>query len=88
MPTIDRRPRPRRRPENETRSEEWPDLLREMHAARADPRVWDALRFRVIRSVIASGQRPEQAQRMADAWRKKPIYLPGLPPCKVSMTYD
>ncbi|HMO48709.1 MAG TPA: hypothetical protein PKB14_22125 [Rubrivivax sp.] len=78
MPTLDRKPRARRMPEAA------PDtpltILQAMYAAGNDDAAWAALRPRAVRFYAARGMTPEQAARIFDAYRKKPMYLPLLPP--------
>lgn len=78
MPTSDRRSRTRRRPE------ETPlrgvALNRAMHAAKGDPEAWDELRPRAIRGLMSKTISAEQAAAIFEAYRRKPMYLPRLPP--------
>lgn len=79
MPTADRKPRPRRRPA-EASVDDHATILQAMRAAGRDPAAWDALRARAIRRFVAEGMKPEVAVKMFEAFRRKPIYLPGPPP--------
>jgi hypothetical protein len=78
MPTADRRGRTRRRPDEPPLR--GVALNRAMHAAKNDPEAWDALRPRAIRGMTSKTFSAEQAAAMFDAYRRKPIYLPKLPP--------
>lgn len=79
MPTADRKPRPRRRPEAASNDSD-ATILHAMRAAGRDPAAWDALRARAIRHFVATGAKPEVAVKLFEAFRRKPHYLPGRPP--------
>ncbi|MCL4182156.1 MAG: hypothetical protein KJ011_01760 [Burkholderiaceae bacterium] len=79
MPTADRKPRPRLRPA-QAAPDDHVTILRAMRAAGRDPAAWDALRARAIRRFVAEGMKPEVAGRVFEAFRRKPIYLPGESP--------
>lgn len=78
MPTSDRRSRARRKPEDAPLR--GVELHRAMHAAKGNPAAWDELRPRAIRGLMAGKLNSEQAARIFDAYRRKPSYLPRLPP--------
>lgn len=81
MPTSDRKPRARRH--TEKRSLSGLALLRAMHAAIGDAQAWEALRPAAIRSMARGNLTIEQAARMFDAFGRKPLFLPRLPPAGV-----
>lgn len=80
MPSIDRKPRLRRRTElGEPDTHE--SILRGLHAAIGDPEAWAAMRQRAIRCWSGSGRlTTEQAAAIFDAYGKRPHLLPMLPP--------
>lgn len=54
-------------------------LLRKLHACGRDEQAWEALRPQALRS-FAARMRPEEAQAVFEAYRRRPELLPGLPP--------
>lgn len=80
MPTLDRRPRQRRRRDVDTPDEDYKEVQRAMHSAGRDPEAWAALRVRVIRGLVGQGIRPERAAGIFEAFRRRPELLPMLPP--------
>jgi hypothetical protein len=82
MPTIDRRPRARRR--QDAAVEGWGTILRAMHAAGGDADAWAELRPRAIRC-LAQKHKSEEAAAIFDAYarasqRKPGLFLPMLSP--------
>jgi hypothetical protein len=83
MPTSDRRPRPRRRPDRADESgDEWQEILTAMHAAIAasDADVEPLRRRFMAFAVEHRRQTPEAAAEMWSALRRRPQLLPQLPP--------
>lgn len=81
MPTLDRKPRARRRTtytDTLTSKSQLHAIIRE---TANDADAWAAARPRVVRYLAArSGEKTDIARRIADAYHKKPYLLPALPP--------
>jgi hypothetical protein len=80
MPEHYRKPRARRRLDDDSPPDTPQSMLKAMHAAGRDPDAWAALRPRAVRRYVARGMSPEQAAAIFDAYAKKPHLLPMLPP--------
>jgi hypothetical protein len=78
MPTADRRLRPRRRVASE--KDDAAAVLRLLHEAAAGRVSWDAIRARCVRGMTGGAVRAEQAASLFEAYRRRPILLPMLPP--------
>ncbi len=78
MPTLDRKPRARRRTEEQPLTVAASmALMREARDGKAD---WDAIRARCIRAMARGATTVEQAAAMFDAYRRRPELLPMRPP--------
>lgn len=62
-------------------ADDYHSMVRAMHAAARDRRLWDELRPRLVRSLVDRGrQSPESAANIVDAFARRPSLLPQLPP--------
>lgn len=83
MPTADRRLRPKRANGLSAApiatESQFQSLIRD---AVSDPEAWRAVRPRCVRYLLARSSKldGEQAARIADAFWRRPQYLPTLPP--------
>ena len=78
MPTSDRRPRARRKSTDAVLT--GVALLKAMHDAIKDSEAWSALRPQAIRAMTTRTVTAEVAGRIFDAYGRKPLYMPRLPP--------
>ncbi|MET3498150.1 hypothetical protein [Variovorax boronicumulans] len=51
-----------------------------MHEAKGDPQKWADLRPRALRGMATGTLTREQAALIYDAYGRKPMYMPRLPP--------
>lgn len=78
MPTIDRKPRARRRSERRPIGPgECMEMMRNARDGKAD---WDEIRPECIRAMARGTVTPEQAAMIFDAYRRRPVLLPTRPP--------
>jgi len=77
MPTLDRKPRARRRPEEAV--DDHQAMHRLMREAGGNAARWEEIRPRVMRALLAGGRlTAEQAAAIFNAYRKRPELLPRV----------